>query len=166
VSILCGDSIRKEWLAGNIGIDPEPVWEEQLQPASLDLRLGPGIMLVGQHYTAETMLGEGWTLKPREFVLAHTVERVRMPSGLVARVSGRSSWGRRGLAVHITAGFVDPGFDGELTLELYNHSPRPIELSHGVRVCQLVFERLDRSSAFVYSGRYQGQTGPTVHNEE
>lgn len=99
-------------------------------------------------------------LKPKQFVLATTMEYFRLPDNLTAFVEGRSSIGRMGLFIQ-NAGWVDPGFEGEITLELYNASEYEIELIAGRRVGQLVFAQLDRDAQNPYRGKYQGQSGAT-----
>lgn len=119
----------------------------QIQPASVDLRLAQNI-----------------TLNPLEFKLASTLEYVSMCDYFVGRVEGKSSLGRLGLGVHITAGFIDPGFQGNITLELFNFSDKVISLSKGDFVCQLCLEELDEITQKVYGecgNHYQGQTGIT-----
>lgn len=107
-------------------------------------------------------------LRAGEFILGTTVEKVRIPNHLVARVEGKSSLGRIGLAVHITAGYVDPGFEGQITLEIKNNAHVAIVLYPGMKICQLAFEQLATPVAEGYSGRYQNQEGATgskVHEQ-
>ena len=99
-------------------------------------------------------------LEPSKFVLASTQEKISVPNHLAAFVAGRSSVGRLGLQIQ-NAGFVDSGFQGQITLELYNQSEKPILLKAGVRICQLVFFQLDETTEQPYSGKYQGQEGAT-----
>jgi dCTP deaminase len=99
-------------------------------------------------------------------VLGCTMEYIRLPSTLAARIEGKSSVGRMGLAIHVTAGFVDPGFYGQLTLELVNHSGRPVFLKPGMRIAQMSFHTLSQLPRRVYGdpalgSHYQGQVGPT-----
>ena len=106
-------------------------------------------------------------LHPGEFVLGSTLERVRLGTDIVARVEGKSSLGRLGLLVHATAGYVDPGWDGHLTMELSNVSTLPIRLYYGMKIGQLCFFRLTSPSenpygSEKYGSRYQGQRGPTA----
>jgi dCTP deaminase len=98
-------------------------------------------------------------IKPGSFVLAHTVERVRIPNNLVGVVDGRSSFGRLGVMVHVTAGYIDPGFEGQITLELKNVGPAVVRLHVGDRVCQIRFHRMSKPALNPYSGKYQGDEG-------
>lgn len=136
----------------------EPFEPKQLQPASYDLKLG--LML----YDGEEVFRH--SIIPREFLLASTVEKVNIPASLVARIEGKSTWARRGLIIH-TAGFVDPGFKGQLTLEITNLGREPIPLYNGLLIAQIAFQHLDRTSERPYgsnglNSHYQGQEGPTV----
>jgi dCTP deaminase len=110
---------------------------------------------------------EPFVLHPGEFVLGQTLERVRLPDDLVARLEGKSSLGRLGLVIHSTAGFVDPGFEGNLTLELSNLATLPITIYHGMPIGQISFMRMDGSVEHAYGAseagsKYQGQTEPTA----
>jgi len=177
--VLSDRTIRKEIEAGNIGIDPfDP---SAIQPASLDLRLGRQFRVfknsripfidVKKEYPDLTELveiegDEPFVLHPGEFALAVTYERVRLPNYIVGRLEGKSSLGRLGLLVHSTAGYVDPGWDGALTLELSNVANLPIALYHGMKVSQLSFLMLTEPAEHPYGSReagskYQGQEGPT-----
>lgn len=134
-----------------------------LQPASLDVRLGE--VEVGTLSDAQPAI-DAWVLPPGGCALASTLETIHLPADIAARCEGRSSWGRRFLAVHVTAGFIDPGFHGEVTLELVNLSPSPIRLQRGVGIGQLSFLMLDKPARRPYGhpalgSRYQGQAGPT-----
>jgi len=156
----------------------------QIQPASVDLRLGDTFMVYPRDgipqnvYTNEIVDGlmepltlppdsSGFTLFPgsQYFCLATTMEYVALPIDLVARVDGRSSLGRLGLRVHSTAGFIDPGFQGCITLEMDVVGRNPIVLNPGMRVCQISFDRLDTPSRRPYGpargSKYQGQTTTT-----
>lgn len=166
-----------------ITIDGKRVTEgEAIQPASFDLRLGNGFAFPlandrfvsprGKVYNAvdptlpaETSARESlpdgtFYIKPKEFVLATTKEYIKLPNDLTAFVEGRSSIGRMGLFVQ-NAGWVDPGFEGEITLELFNASDNTIKLVGGMRIAQLVFAQLDRPAGNPYNGKYQGQKGAT-----
>lgn len=145
----------------------EPFRPEQVQPASYDLTMGevfqvpqpsPDVVTSPQDIQYQRFHG-AIVIPPKGFMLAATAERVRLPAGVSAQVSGRSTLGRMGLAVHITAGFIDPGFDGHITLELFNHSPRAILLKPGMPAGQLVFSFLDAPARNPYAGRYQGALG-------
>src|SRR5436190_16277383 len=125
--MLSDGTIKAMLRDGDIGIDPAPPYSA-IQPASVDLRLGGDFMRIGLFGGADRPIpfrlsdGEQLTTAPGECVLACTAETVRVPAHLVARVEGKSSWGRRFLMVHSTAGFIDPGFYGQITLELKNLS--------------------------------------------
>lgn len=162
------------------GFDPQ-----RLQPASLELTLGEDVLIeqlgfkrvsaggTGRWITEEIewkpdlIEDYGYEMEPGEFLLATTVERVHIPTDLVAQVNGKSSWARQGLIVHTTAGFIDPGFKGQITLELKNLSRKPIQLTAGAPICQLVFYRLSSPAERPYGStglgsHYQGQAGVTA----
>lgn len=160
--------------SGDLGI--EPYRPEQVQPASYDVLLGPALRellpdgaidlaAVPQGHTRLVEIGpDGYLLLPGSFVLGSTVERVRIPNQTIARVEGKSSLARLGLTVHITAGFVDPGFRGQITLELHNDGPRSLILRPGLPIAQLTFESLTQTPKRVYGAagnHYQDQDGPT-----
>jgi len=158
-------------------LEIDPLMPDQVQPASIDLTLGDTFLAYSSPLWAEdVVLGASDTLPemiesagpyrltPGSFVLGSTVERVRLGSQLCAQVEGRSSVGRLGLAVHITAGFIDPGFNGRITLELYNFSQRTIVLTPGVRICQLSVQLCKSACSVPYgdpsrANKYQGQDG-------
>lgn len=161
--------------AGNLALDPfEP---SLVQPASIDLRLGRGfrLMLPGDlphdprhlvDYTVEYDTGS-WTLEPGQFVLAHTLEKVTLGPGLAAKLEGKSSLGRLGLVLHSTAGYIDPGFSGTITLELAMLAPRPLRLYEGMKVGQLAVFRMSSPALVPYGSpelgsKYQGQNVPTA----
>jgi len=147
-----------------------PITPEQIQPASVDIRLGDtfsivedsaaGIISLDSQIAYKTIQTDTYLLLPGQFVLATTMEYFELPDDLTAFVEGRSSLGRMGLFVQ-NAGWVDPGFHGEITLELYNANRCAIELKAGRRVGQLVFAKLDDVALNPYRGKYQGQTGAT-----
>lgn len=161
-------------LETDLGITPIDV-EEQVQPASVDLRLQGELHVFEQSdepldtreeaEPEEVRTGEELILYPGEFAIASTVEEVEIPDYLSAEVKGRSSIGRLGFHIH-TAGWVDPGFEGQITLELVNHSPRPVILHSDMRVCQIVFNMLSSPAETPYgekaNSKYQGQKGPTA----
>jgi len=177
--ILSDHSIAEALASGRISIDP--MGEDAIQPASLDIRLDRQFRVFRAHRRAyidvresvddltaveEVADDEPFVLHPGEFVLGSTQERVRLGTDIVARVEGKSSLGRLGLLVHATAGYVDPGWDGHLTMELSNVSTLPIRLYFGMKIGQLSFANLTTPADRPYgdpsrSSRYQGQTGPT-----
>ncbi|MBR2876132.1 MAG: dCTP deaminase [Clostridia bacterium] len=148
----------------------EPIEKEQIQPASVDIRLGntfsivedtsTGIINLENEIKYKTITTDSYILLPNQFVLATTMEYFDLPDDLTAFVEGRSSLGRMGLFIQ-NAGWVDPGFKGEITLELYNANRCAIELKAGRRVGQLVFAKMDDTALNPYNGKYQGQKGAT-----
>lgn len=135
-----------------------PFTEEQLQPASYDLLLDHILDFEGNKYDV-------YPLAPHEFILGSTIEFVNIPNFLVARIEGKSSRAREGIMVH-TAGFIDPGFTGTLTLEITNHSGVIRELKQGMKIAQLAFQELDLPAERPYGhpdlgSHYQGQKGAT-----
>lgn len=148
----------------------EPIEKEQIQPASIDIRLGntfsivedtsTGIINLENEIKYKTITSDTYILLPNQFVLATTMEYFDLPDDLTAFVEGRSSLGRMGLFIQ-NAGWVDPGFKGEITLELYNANRCAIELKAGRRVGQLVFAKMDDRAINPYNGKYQGQRGAT-----
>lgn len=176
--VLSDGSIRERLAAGSIVIDPLDPGD--VQPASVDLRLG-GEMLVFSNYRRPHMDVRGdlgdltervpvagdapFILHPGEFVLGVTREWIELPGDLVARLEGKSSLGRLGLVIHSTAGFVDPGWKGRLTLELSNLARLPVTLYRGMKIGQISFLRLDRPAERLYGdaalgSKYQGQGAP------
>ncbi len=164
--------IRDALKAGEIEIDP---WNDaQLQPASYDLLLGDMILFPAMRYFREaapvnltedrTHWSEGFDLPmafgPREFCLGSTFERIRLGPGIGMQITGKSTVGRHGLTVHNTAGHVDPGWDGDLTLEIANLGPFALMLTPRMPIAQAVFFRLGKPCERPYSGQYQGQRGP------
>lgn len=164
--------------SGSLTIDPYD--ETNIEPASVDLRLADEFLKVQAPVTRATQTtvpldGDDplvYTpveevpvlLEPGELMLAATRETVALPDDLTAQVLGRSSLGRLGVSVHQTAGFIDPGFEGQITLELSNHGPAPVELSPGRRICQIVFSELSSPALRPYGhegSQYQGQDGAT-----
>jgi dCTP deaminase len=148
----------------------EPIEKEQIQPASVDIRLGntfcivedspTGIIDLEKEIKYKTITSDTYILLPNQFVLATTMEYFHLPNDLTAFVEGRSSLGRMGLFIQ-NAGWVDPGFQGEITLELYNANRCAIELRAGRRVGQLVFAKMDDIALNPYNGKYQCQKGAT-----
>jgi dCTP deaminase len=178
--LMSDRDIRAEIEAGNIGL--EPLEMGLLQPSSFDVRLDRFFRLFDNHKYAyidpaenqddltrlvEVRSDEAFILHPGEFVLGSTYEFVTLPDNIAARLEGKSSLGRLGLLTHSTAGFVDPGFKGHVTLELANVSNLPIKLWPGMKVGQLCFFQLSSASetpygSAKYNSRYQGQRGPTA----
>lgn len=147
-----------------------PLKKHQIQPASVDIRLGntfsivedlpSGIINLEDEIPYKTIVTDTYILLPNQFVLATTMEYFHLPDDLTAFVEGRSSLGRMGLFIQ-NAGWVDPGFHGEITLELYNANRCAIELKAGRRIGQLVFAKMDSPAIHPYQGKYQGQKGAT-----
>jgi dCTP deaminase len=155
---------------------------DAVQPASIDLRIeGPLVQIHAPGFGKEPIRpgksearevapsGEGrWILRPGILYLLSTIERISVPKDLLARLDGRSSWARVGLRVHATAGFLDPGFQGKITLELDVAGP-PVELRTGDSICQVSFYRLAGPAMNPYgskkNSRYQGQSGVTASRE-
>lgn len=147
------------------GLVISPLGPNAIQPASVDLRLDSELMTdSARTYKKKTF--ETFKLAPLEFILGSTLETVEIPANLTAKVEGKSSWARRGLVVHLTAGFIDPGFKGNITLEIVNLSPYVIELTPHIYICQLSFYELKTPSSLPYGteglgSKYQNQSGPT-----
>jgi dCTP deaminase len=180
VSVLSDRDIRAEITAGRVVIDPYD--ERDLQPSSVDLHLDRGFRVFRNNRypyidprTAQPDLtellhiadDEPFILHPGEFVLGQTLEWVELPDDLVSRLEGKSSLGRLGLLIHSTAGYVDPGFRGKLTLELSNVANLPIALYYGMRIGQISFFRMSSPVERPYGSpelgsKYQGQSEPTA----
>lgn len=180
--ILSDRDIRALLKSGDIGIDaPDKAHMSNIGPSSLDLRLGRFFKLYEHTKFAildpanpatfekcvrqiEVKGDEPFIVQPNDFVLGVTLEKVTLPANLVARVEGRSSLGRLGIVIHSTAGFVDPGFSGTITLEITNINRMPVALYPGMRVCQLAFESMTSPAEVDYSKKktmkYQGQRFP------
>jgi dCTP deaminase len=177
--ILSDIDIRKAIADGQIGIDPFD--EGDVQPSSVDLHTDRYFRKFSNHRypiidvktpmeglteLVEVQDDEPFILHPGEFVLGSTLEYVRLPHDLVARLEGKSSLGRLGLLIHSTAGYVDPGFEGHLTLELSNVANLPITIYPGMKIGQISFFRLTSEAENPYGSskvgsKYQGQRGPT-----
>lgn len=179
--ILSDTDLLERLAEGDLVVDPIDDLDTQVQPASIDMRLGSEFLEFQRtnipcihpnradevdEYVRETYVEEGdeFILHPGDFVLGTTKERVEIPPDLVATVEGRSSFGRLAVVVHATAGFIDPGFCGQITLELSNLGAAPVALSPGMRVSQLVFTELKSPSTRPYGAergsKYQDQHGP------
>ena len=177
--LLSDRDLRKELESGRLGLDPFDV--TMLQPSSVDVRLDRYFRVFNNtKYThidpsrqqdeltslVEADGDEPFVLHPGEFVLGSTFEAVDLPDDLAGRLEGKSSLGRLGLLTHSTAGFIDPGFEGHITLELSNVANLPIMLWPGMKIGQLCLFRLSSSAENPYGSRaagsrYQGQRGPT-----
>ena len=166
--ILSDQTLRKMLKEQTLRIDP--LTPEQIQPASIDIRLGnsfrivedspAGMIDMENEIRYKAITADTYILLPSRFVLATTMEYFHLPDHLTAFVEGRSSLGRMGLFIQ-NAGWVDPGFEGEITLELYNANRCAIVLKAGRRVGQLVFAQMDGRAAAPYCGKYQRQRGAT-----
>jgi dCTP deaminase len=178
--LLSDRDIRAELESKRVVLDPYDA--EMVQPSSVDVRIDRYFRLFDNHKYAvidpaeeqpdltrlvEVSSDEAFVLHPGEFVLASTYEVVTLPDDVAARLEGKSSLGRLGLLTHSTAGFIDPGFSGHVTLELSNVATLPIKLWPGMKVGQLCFFRLSSPAESPYGSntmgsRYQGQRGPTA----
>lgn len=177
--VLSDRTIREEMLAGRIRIDPcDP---DDIQPSSVDLHLGVSFQVFrnsrypyidpsreqsGLMERVEATAEEPFVLHPGEFVLGTTIERVTLPDDVVARLEGKSSLGRLGLLIHSTAGYVDPGWQGRITLELSNVANLPIVLTPGMKIGQISFMRMTTPVERPYGSeglgsKYQGQMEAT-----
>jgi len=178
--LLSDRDIRAELESGRVALEPyDPA---MIQPSSIDVRLDRFFRLFDNHKypvidpsidqpeltrLVEVEQGESFVLHPGEFVLGSTYEQVTLPDDVAARLEGKSSLGRLGLLTHSTAGFIDPGFSGHVTLELSNVATLPILLWPGMKIGQMCFFRLSSAAeqpygSSTYGSRYQGQRGPTA----
>ncbi|UUY05320.1 dCTP deaminase [Svornostia abyssi] len=183
-SVLSDGTIRRLIAEGAIKVDP---WDDgMVQPASVDLRLGHSFRVFHNHRASAIDLkdpprnlteqvtitdDEPFLIHPGEFVLGRTLEWVELPDDVVARIEGKSSIGRLGLIVHATAGFVDPGWKGTLTLEITNLTRIPIKLWANLPIAQLSFMTLDRAAERPYGhpelgSHYHGQLEATESRYE
>jgi dCTP deaminase len=179
--ILSDADILRRLEEGDLAVEPLDDPDLQIQPASVDLRLGseflefqrtnissihPGDEREIEEYITETVVedGEDFVLHPGDFVLGTTKERVEIPPDLIAHVEGRSSLGRLAVVVHSTAGLCDPGYRGQITLELSNLGTAPVVLTPGMRISQLTFTELTSPAERPYGAdrgsKYQDQSGP------
>ncbi len=164
--MILSDKTLKEMIK-NGELVCEPLDEKSIQPASIDCRLGDHFLVIddndmhvinlGEEIRYREIEGSSITIPPHSFILATTQEFIKLPNNLTAFVEGRSSVGRIGLFIQ-NAGWVDPGFAGRITLELYNASSLPIRLEAGKRICQLVFCKMDQEAETPYAGKYQNQS--------
>ena len=181
MAILSDKTIKEYLEEGKIVIDPLKD-EQQIQPSSVDMRLGDEFKVfkvirkpyidpkdeedIAEYMESSTVPeGEAFIIHPNEFALATTQEYVKVPDDLVARVEGRSSMGRLGVTMHVTEGYVDPGFEGRITLEISNIGAMPVALYPGQRVCQLVFETMTTPAELPYghpkrNSKYMKQLKP------
>ena len=177
--VLSDRTIRRLLEDGQIGIDP--FGDDLVQPSSVDVRVDsffrvfrnaryPYIDVKREMEDLTELVEfageEPFILHPGEFVLGSTLERITLPDDLVARLEGKSSLGRLGLLIHSTAGFIDPGWDGHVTLELSNVANLPITIYYGMKIGQLSFVQLTEAAESPYGtgalgSKYQGQSGPT-----
>jgi len=179
--ILSDGDILRRLESGDLVVEPLDDIDLQVQPASIDLRLGREF-LEFQHanipcihpnsenevdeYVDETIVDEDgeFILHPGDFVLGTTHERVEIPDDLIAHVQGRSSMGRLAVVIHATAGIIDPGYRGQITLELSNLGTAPVALTPGMRISQVLFTRLSSPAERPYGdergSKYQDQSGP------
>ncbi|MDR2873520.1 MAG: dCTP deaminase [Methanobrevibacter sp.] len=182
MTILSDKDIKKYLLDKKIVIEPLKDFEKQIQPSSVDLRIGnefksfrvirkpfidPKDSTDISSYMQSVYIPdeEYFIIHPNEFALATTYETVKVPNDLVARVEGRSSMGRLGITMHVTAGYIDPGFEGKITLEISNIGKMPVALYPSQRVCQIVFETMTSASEKPYGhsdrdSKYMGQNRP------
>ncbi len=178
--LLSDRDIRAEIAAGRVAV--EPFAESMVQPSSVDVRLDRFFRVFENHkysvidpsieqseLTREVIVepNEHFILHPGEFVLASTYEIITLPDDIAGRLEGKSSLGRLGLLTHSTAGFIDPGFSGHITLELSNVANLPVKLFPGMKIGQLCLIKLSSPAehpygSAVYASRYQGQRGPTA----
>lgn len=176
--ILSDGDIEVALDTGHLVVEPLDDPQQQIQPASIDVRLGdklksrsdemdmidPLRLKNGVHEEYD-IPETGYAIQPGEFVLGTTIERVEMPLDLLAQIQGRSSIGRLGITVHSTAGIIDPGYEGQITLELTNEGQEPVLLYPKMRIGQLIFKELKSTAQRGYgddeSSKYQGQEGPT-----
>ena len=164
--VLSDYTIRQMLASGALRI--EPIEDQQIQPASIDLRLGRFFLKVDENCTECITMKEQLkyvhlerdeiVIPPQSFLLATTMEYIKLPPGITGFVEGRSSIGRMGLFIQ-NAGWVDAGFEGEITLELFNANRLPIKLEAGRRICQIVLAKMDREALKPYCGKYQYQKG-------
>jgi dCTP deaminase len=177
--LLSDRDIRSEIQSGRVAV--EPFDEAMIQPSSVDVRLDKFFRVFENHkysvidpsieqaeLTREVIAesDEAFILHPGEFVLASTYEIITLPDDIAGRLEGKSSLGRLGLLTHSTAGFIDPGFSGHITLELSNVANLPVKLYPGMKIGQLCLIKLSSPAehpygSAIYASRYQGQRGPT-----
>lgn len=167
-------TIKSLLTLGTFSIVPQPDLESKaIQPASVEFCLGR--KFVKYEYDGKTKYnvepGERLSVEPGDCFLARTKETLDLPDNIIGRVEGKSTWGRRFMIVHVTAGFIDPGFCGTITLEIVNLSPRTIMLTPGEPICQVSFDWLDQSAARPYGhpglqSHYKNQIDPTPAHDD
>jgi len=160
--ILSDRDIKVALAYKEIEISPMPS-DDAFQPSSIDLRLGEGFLSIDGTKLADKEI----IVRPGGFLLASTLESISLPSGIVAKLEGKSSVGRKGIFVHVTAGYVDPGWKGRLTLEIYNASSEPYTLTSGSKICQIRFMRLSSPVERLYGdpalgNHYQNSDGTQI----
>jgi len=173
--VLSDISLKTLIASGQLGIDP--LDESCIQPGSVDCRLGDHFLQINPQKSSlltlndrieyDEITGDTIVIPPHSFLLATTREYIKLPTHITGFVEGRSSIGRMGLFVQ-NAGWIDAGFEGKITLELYNANQVPIQLEAGRRICQLVFVKMDQPAQRPYSGKYQGQNqsvGSRIHKD-
>jgi dCTP deaminase len=178
--LLSDRDIRAQVVTGRVKVEPFTV--EMIQPSSIDVRLDRFFRVFENHKysvidpsieqsdltrAVEVSPDEYFILHPGEFVLASTYEIITLPDDIAGRLEGKSSLGRLGLLTHSTAGFIDPGFSGHITLELSNVANLPVKLFPGMKIGQLCLIKLSSPAehpygSAIYGSRYQGQRGPTA----
>lgn len=181
--VLSDRDIKREMAAGRIVVTP--LDEKDIQPASVDVRLGSNFRIFknsshafidptqqqeGLTESIDVPAGETFVLHPGQFALGTTLERIAVADDILGKLEGKSTLGRLGLMIHSTAGYVDPGWDGEITLELSNVATLPIVLHPGMRIGQMSFERMSSPSERPYGSadlgsHYQGQSGATPSHQ-
>lgn len=180
VSVLADGDIKYELNHGNLSIEPLSDRELQIQPATIDLRLGDEFIIFKKQnlpyidpldenevddYSENIKVDDEFILHPGRFALGTTIERIEIPDYMIAEVEGRSSLGRLAIIVHATAGLCDPGYKGRVTLELSNLGSAPVILRPEMRICQLKMMYLNSPAEVPYGeergSKYQDQDGPT-----
>lgn len=178
MTVLSDREIQEELKNGDLDVTPVNL-EEQLQPNSLDIRLGSDVSSIQGHKVIDSKKSieesafkmnvseNGWfQVSPEDFLLVNTVEDFNIPDYLYAELNGRSSIARLGIEIHSTGGVIDSGFEGDLVLEISNNLRQPVQLYPGMRIAQIIFYRLGESAKTPYSeenNKYQGQEG-AVHS--
>lgn len=167
--MILSDKTIKEIILDNKIYLVSPFNPDNLQPCSIDLCLGDELKTI--HGKCIDLSQDSYELKPNEFILGSTLERVNVPYDLMGRVEGKSSIARLGVTIHITAGFIDAGFNGNVTLEIYNCSDKEFELYHGMNICQIVFETLSSRVDRPYgckelNSHYQNSEGTVLSKYE